>query len=238
MTHIAGYRKPSAKILLACLALALPLPALSALLHGQAPVDGGDGAFSNASAGAQNADNFSVSAPEHIESITWWGSYDTLDTDSFIVRILSDSAGAPGPVLRDYQSISVTATPTALADIQAAQVYRYDFTLPDSLLLPPGSFYLSVTDETQNSAWHWLADSGGDSAGWQRVGDGDAWSPQANAGLAFGVNGRPAAGLPELAEPSSAWLFGMGLLPLAAGLSRDRHKMAKNLGRGQGSRAI
>ena len=226
MARVSGFHKPSMKILLACLALASPVPALSALLHGQAPIDGGSRAFSNASAGAQNADNFTVSDPERIESITWWGSYDAVDADNFIVRILSDSAGAPGAVLRDYQSISVTVTPTALADVYAAPVYRYDFTLPDALVLPSGSFSLSVMNETQNFAWYWLAGSGGDSGDWQRVGDGDAWSRQANGDLAFGIGGTR---LTALAEPPSLVLFGLGLPTLTVGLARNRHKASRKL---------
>lgn len=220
--YFSGFLKTAAKTALACLALALPVPALSAVLHEQQPIDGGEAAFSSVSSGEQNADDFTVSGSEHIESLTWWGSYDAVDTDDFIVRFLSGSSGAPDSMVRDYQSISVAVTPTALTDGYAAPVYRYDFTLPDSLVLPSGSFYVSIMNETQNSAWYWLAGSGGDAGHWSRAVDGDSWSLQAGADLAFSINGTRLA---VLAEPSSPMLFIVGLLPLLVSVLRYRVKM-------------
>lgn len=203
-----------AGILPFCLALSVWLPSAAgaSLLHGQMPLDGGAWVFSNASSGAQNADGFSASGPEQVESISWWGGYDAPEADNFIVRLLSDSGGTPGSVLRDYQPASVAVTPTALLSFHGNPVYRYDFALPDTLVLPSGTFYVSIMDETQDSGWYWLAGSGSGGA-WLRADDGDGWTRNTGVSLAFTVNGTRRA---ALAEPGSLALVGAGLLAALA----------------------
>jgi hypothetical protein len=183
----------------------------------QTPVDGGDGLFSNVSAGAQNADDFTVPSTERMDRLTWWGSYDAPDTDDFIVRIFTDSAASPNTLLREYTTITVTATPTLLNTVNGTPIYQYDFALPDSLVLATGTFYLSVMNETQNNAWYWQMGAIGNSAPtvmWSRQADGDPWTQNYDGNLAFAIEATPTTPSPELVEPETLLLFASGGISL------------------------
>jgi len=198
-----------ARLALACFCIFISFPVTSALPYQQSPIDQGDGYFSNASAGAQNADNFTFSSSVSLESITWWGSYDGADTDAFIVRILSDGGGTPGSILQDYTPSSVSVSPTSLLDVANAPVYRYDYNLPSAISLLPSTYYLSITNETLNFSWYWLVGSGGDTTIWSRGDDSDPWIQHGTADVAFALNGTVQTNSVPL--PGTLVLFGIGL---------------------------
>jgi hypothetical protein len=162
----------------------------------QTPITGGNAIFANASAGAVNADNFSLASATSLQSLSWWGSYDGADTDHFVVKIYANNSGVPGSVLNTNSNISVSKTPSGINDSASAAVYRYDYSLPQTLALAAGSYFLSITNETSQHSWFWLTGSGGDSQHKALATNGNTWSLSVGSDLAFTVtstNPAPAA---------------------------------------------
>lgn len=175
----------------------------------QSAIDGGDAIFANNTSGAILADNFTLTAKSHLESIAWWGSYDSNDLDDFIIRLYSDASSAPGAEIHNYSGIVVNTSSTALIDISNAPVYRYDYTFPLALELNSGTYYLSITNETNNSGWYWSFGTNGDSKHWNMASNGITWESN-NGDQAFQVKYTTIVPL-----PSAFWLMGTGfLMPL------------------------
>lgn len=184
----------------------------ASISYEQAPLNRGDAVFANASSGAISADNFSVTNPFKLESISWWGSYDTADSDNFIIHLHSDASGFPGTMNKEYSAVAVTSTLTALNDISAASVYRYDYVLPNVLSLTSGNYYLSITNETTSSGWYWLTGTGGDTKQWALDSNGTTWSLASNSDFAFAVQYTEISAVPL---PSAFLLMLSGVLGLA-----------------------
>jgi hypothetical protein len=160
----------------------------AATSYQQNPISGGNAIFANASSGAINADNFTITNAINLESFSWWGSYDVIDTDNFIINLYTNANGVPGSLIKTYSGISVTATLAGLSDSNAALIYRYDFTVLQPLALPAASYYLSITNETTLHSWFWLTGSGGDSQHKTLAANGSTWVAGAASDLAFIVN--------------------------------------------------
>ncbi|WP_195880824.1 hypothetical protein [Methylomonas albis] len=187
----------------------LSVDAHASTTDAQTPIDGGDAIFANASSGAIIADNFSVASDFDFEALTWWGSYDTSDTDDFIIHLYGDAGGIPGASIYSYSSTSVNASTTLLTDISGAPVYRYDFNLPSPVSLTAGNYFLSITNETTQSGWYWLNGSGGDNQQWALASDGITWAPASASDLAFSVQYTETAVVPV---PPAFLLMMSGLL--------------------------
>ncbi len=182
----------------------------AAILLEQSPINGADAFLSNLSAGAQNADDFLLTEPAKIERISFWGSYDGIDSDDFVIRILSNDNGSPsavGAFVQAYSLVAVSATLTALDDSAGSDVYQYDFDLPTPVSLMSGTYFLSVSNETQVAGWYWLlSQTGGNS--WSRAADGDAWTLNSSGpvDIAFRLEGQtsvvPLPGAMVLFSPS------------------------------------
>lgn len=198
-------------VLAATLFLGLVASTQASTSYQQSPVDGGDAIFANASSGAIIADNFSVGNSFNLESLSWWGSYDTNDSDNFIIHLHADASGLLGTLIHDYSSISVSKTVTALTDISNAPVYRYDFSLPTVVSLTAGNYYLSITNETTASGWYWLNGSGGDAQQWALASDGSTWTVGSTNDLAFMVQYTQTSAVPV---PPAFLLMMSGLLVL------------------------
>ncbi|MEI6335610.1 MAG: hypothetical protein WCS87_13710 [Methylococcaceae bacterium] len=183
------YLRPSQyrPLVIATLLIGLISSADASVSYQQDPVNEGNVIFANTSAGAVIADNFSVASAFNLESLSWWGGYDTSDSDNFIITLHSDASGIPGTQLKEYSSINVTATAASLIDISGAPVYRYDYTLPTALSLASGSYYLSITNETTASNWYWLTGTGGDAQHWNLDSDGSTWVVDSSGDLATAV---------------------------------------------------
>ena len=194
-------------LIIATLLIGLISSADASVSYQQNPVNEGNVIFANTSMGAIIADNFSVASAFNLESLSWWGSYDTNDSDNFIITLHSDASGVPGTQLQEYSSINVTATATSLFDISAAPVYRYDYTLPNALSLASGSYYLSITNETTASGWYWLTGTGGDAQHWNLDSDGSTWVVNSGSDLATTVQYSAAA----VPVPSAFLLMMAGL---------------------------
>jgi hypothetical protein len=169
---------------------------LAATSYQQNPTNGGNAIFANASSGAVNADNFSLASAISLQSLSWWGSYDGADTDHFVVKIYANNSGVPGIVLNTNSNISVSKTAAGINDNASAAVYRYDFSLPQTLSLSAGSYFLSITNETTLYSWFWLTGSGGDNQHKALAANGSTWIPAAGNDMAFtltSANPTPAA---------------------------------------------
>ncbi len=217
----------SFKTSLSALALAfVTSTAMAGSLFSQAPIDGGDGGFSNVSAGAQNADGFTLSNAASITDLRWWGSYDTVDTDSFLIRILSNSAGSPGAIKQSYTTTAPGAA-TSLTDIAGAVVYQYDFHLPSALALTAGNYYLSVSNETTTASWYWLFGGGGDSKSWNRAADGDPWALAASD-FAILIEGEISSVPGTVPEPETLALLAIGWVALGAGRAARKRRSGRS----------
>lgn len=177
---------------------------------------GGDGLESSVDAGLQNADNFSLSGANTLTDLAWWGSYSNLDTDSFVVRIFSDTSGNPGNLLYSYTPASVGRTDTGQTDIVSAPIYRYDFHLSTPPNLSAGNYYLSIMNNTANEHWYWLFGNNGDGNRWLRDADGNSWT-SASQDFSFLVQGEPITDVPE---PATIWLFSLAGLASFRRLAR------------------
>lgn len=200
--------------------LSLGLSANSqASTYQQAPLDQGNAIFANTSSGAIIADNFSFASTVNLYSLSWWGSYDTSDSDAFIIDIYADAGGSPGTLIQDYSGISATKHSTTLTDISSAPVFRYDYTLPSALTVNAGHYYLNISNETTVSGWYWLTSNQGDTQQWALSVD-NSWLVSAND-LAFNLNYSDASS--AVPEPS---LFSLMVLGLAGITARARFSRA------------
>lgn len=209
--------------LLASLFIAIAGNAQAGVTYAHNPSDGGDAFFSNTSAGAILAENFSVGKSFSLEALSWWGSYDSPEQDSFLFDIYSDAGGAPGTKVLAGGSASVTRSSTSLTDFWGDDVFRYNYVLPTALSLAAGTYYLSVTNETSQSGWYWMTSSSGDGRQWSST-DGSVWLPESFGDLAFSVQYTEAQ-VSAVPEPSTALLMVSGLLMLTG----KRQRSVRNL---------
>lgn len=191
-------------------------------LYSQAPIPDGDGRFSHFTAGAQNADNFVLSASATITDLRWWGSYDGVDTDNFLVRILSNSAGSPGTISQTYINPVVTRSSTSLTDIAGSDVYQYDLDVLD-FGLTAGTYYVSVMNDTTTANWYWLFGTGGDSQSWSRGTDVDPWAIGSDD-FALEILGTVRSVPTPTPEPETLVLLLMGFAAMGAGRLANKRR--------------
>ncbi len=188
----------------------------------QNAISGGIGIFANSSAGAITADNFTLASQITLQSLTWWGSYDVKDTDSFIIKVYGSTGGVPGSLLATYNAISVSGTLSGFNDSNASPIYRYDYSLPDNFVLPAGSYFLVITNETSQHRWFWSAGNGGDSLQKALSANGRTWVAGSNSDLAFTVNSISATQTSTSVPIPQAFIYLMmgGLVYLGRGLQK------------------
>lgn len=177
------------KALLAVLLLSCYCHSAQAITtYEQNPISGGIGIFANSSAGAIVADNFTLASQITLQSLTWWGSYDVKDTDSFIIKVYGSTGGVPGSLLKTYSGITVSGTLSGFNDSNASPIYRYDYPVTANFVLPAGSYFLVITNETNQHNWFWSAGNGGDSLQKALSANGNTWVTGSSSDLAFTVN--------------------------------------------------
>jgi hypothetical protein len=208
-----------------CLAF-LASTASAAVLYTQLPLDDGDSYYANPNIGQQLADDFTLGGAVSLQSITWWGGYDgdfDAGDDDFRVRVY-DSIGDTGAVLAQFNIGLMTPTVTSILDSVGNAIYQYDFSLPSSLALASGTYYLFV-ENLGSSDWLWQTTGPGNDSVWGRGQEGDPWtkftsSDQDYLGdLAFRLEGERV----QVPEPASLALFGIASLSmLLAGRRRER----------------
>lgn len=207
-----------AVLVLVIISFAFSTPASAAVIFQQPAISSGEGVFSNAAAGAQNADSFAVASAVDIRTISWWGSYDGDTTDSFNLRVYADASGTPGTTLLNLTGVTVTKTAAGFNDTAGAPVSRYVASLATPLSLTPGTYYLAVTNETQTAQWYWLAGTGTgtNSTHWQRTSDAASWnvsSTPISLALALDDASSPAVAVPL--PPISLLFMALGLAGVA-----------------------
>ncbi|KFB67361.1 hypothetical protein [Candidatus Accumulibacter vicinus] len=198
--------------------LSLISGAWAGVVFKQLPLGGND-AFPSIST-AQTADDFVFSATTAISGLTWWGSYsddpDKLSPDAFRVSIhADDGSGHPAIDPAVEFTLAPTRTPTRLADVSGADVYRYDLALPSHFVLAGRStFYLSVVNEFDvkdpDATWYWLlSDAVG--ANFYRAAYVDPWGDDATGNFSFAINGKATTPGPILPLPGTLVLLLSGL---------------------------
>ncbi|MCM8620306.1 MAG: hypothetical protein NFW16_00885 [Candidatus Accumulibacter sp.] len=177
------------------LGLCLADGASAGVVFQQSPVGGND-AFPSISA-AQTADDFVLSANTSVSGLVWWGSYSkapaTLPADAFRVRISADDGtGRPAIAPLAEFTQTPTRTPSSLADVTGADVYRYEMALPSALALAGGTpFYLSVVNQFDvgdpDANWYWLlSDAVG--VNFYRAASGDPWDKDTSGNFSFAIS--------------------------------------------------
>jgi hypothetical protein len=183
------------------------------LLYSQPTIDHAVAYQSSLGAGSQNADSFQVNGVVTVESIGWWGSYNVFNpniVDDFIVRLFSDTSGAPGGLLQEYSGITVSRSGSGQQDSTGGTVFRYDYDLPD-FALSAGTYYLSILNETTSTEWLWSSTGAGGTS-FFRPSDTDPWA-EVSDDLAFDVTGtRQTQTVPEPESVALVALAGACLL--------------------------
>jgi len=187
------------------------------------------GEFSNLGASNQQiADDFVLSQPVTLQSISWFGRYSSdlvniTGPVSFSVRFFDDNGDQPAisPFLTFDLAASVAGAGSAFSGVECATAncpwFSYSASLPD-ILLGPAKYWVSVLETDSrtalfgNSQWLW-ADT--DSTGLRsfRFSDGSAWTTTSDINHAFTLSGTVTSTVPE---PATLSLLAAGLLVGAA----------------------
>lgn len=193
----------------------------AAVLTQQAPVDGGNGYYSNTNTPQQQADDFTLGGAVSLEGITWWGgdAGNAAPDDNFLVRLYSDLTGT-GSVLKEYSAVPVTRTATSL-DSAGNAIFQYDLDLsatPEGLAA--GTYYLFVQN-LGTTDWFWLVGAAANGAFQVRAEDTDNWAVLAvGEDLAFSLNGTRLQHVPEPGSLSLLALAGLSLALVRKGVRR------------------
>lgn len=210
------------------LGLGLANGASAGVVFQQSPVGGND-AFPSVSA-AQTADDFVLSANTWVSGLVWWGSYSkapaTLPVDAFRVRISADDGtGRPAIAPLAEFTQTPTRTPSSLADVTGADVYRYEMALPSALALAGGTpLYLSVVNQFDvgdpDANWYWLlSDAVG--VNFYRAASGDPWVKDTSGNFSFAISADAPMPVP-LPGTLSLLLSALAALSLAGGRAGKR----------------
>ncbi|WP_299162795.1 hypothetical protein [Accumulibacter sp.] len=153
----------------------------------------------------------------------------TLAPDAFRVRVSADDGtGHPEIGFLAEFTQAPTRTPTMLADVAGAEVYRYEIGLPGFLSLAGGpTFYLSVVNEFDigdpNANWYWLL-SDATGANFYRAASGDPWNQDMSGNFAFAISANAAVPVPL---PGTLLLLFSGLAGLGLTESHGRARLAR-----------
>lgn len=204
-------------ILLLCF---ISLPAEASIYRVQSPLNNGDGYLSVGPAGAQTAEKFQTFQSVMINTIEWWGSYDSISPslESFTVRIFKDDGtGNPGSQAL-YEKIfqGLGDNSEQLIDLFGVPVFRYELLIPDWHLLNNQSYFLSIFSNDASHNWYWLeTENPIDNKTWHRSFDSDLWRIDgASFDMSYLIR---AQFVTNISEPSTLFLLLLPLLYLSWG---------------------
>lgn len=177
----------------------------------------------------QEADDFSLSSPSAIATITAWGFYDqdnppVIETMRIRFYDSRPGDGFPGNVLyeQEFSSFSREATGHIVADHDGLREYFYTFDLPAPVVLDAATPYwielVQIGDVS--TAFRWEASSGGDRSRVFINPFFPDWTPAGGADLAFQLFALP--------EPASFVLVSISLLPVVAARPRSACRLVKD----------
>lgn len=168
------------------------------------------------------ADDFLV--PDGVTTLTdvnWSGRYASPvpASDSFTIRLFSDSAGKPALTALSTQTVAATRIPSAVY----TGTYLYSATLTPISLTAGNRYWISLFNETEEN-WLWLmmVGDGGNSKYSDDISDGlTGWydDPNVDYKMDFALSSTAAASVPL---PVTWPLFGAGLF--AVGFMARRRK--------------
>jgi len=163
--------------------------------------------------GDLSADNFITTRNYLLQSITWYGMYESAGvstTDTFYIKIFNTSGNELFG--ESYFSADVVKSYSGVDDAYDEMIYQYQVAISD-WTISADSYLLSISNSNSDySNWYWADGLGGDGISYYF--DSGSWVAE-NAGIdmAFSIGGVQ-AGAP-MPEPSTFVLLAFGMLGIA-----------------------
>jgi hypothetical protein len=214
------------KILIFLMAYIITTPPYAAVVIEKQPATqiGYGGLVSNVGIDFEReADDFSLSAPVQVNTVSWYGwYYDTsIVTGDFDILFFSSNVGLPdNPAIYSTTVSSVTGTATGLTTSSGTPIFKWTATIPTASFSTSGDYWLSVQGHADlldlDTRWIWAF-------GNSITGEGDiAFQDNGtNMWQSSSITNAFAFTLSNVPIPPAFWLFGSGLLGLI-GMARRK----------------
>lgn len=180
------------------------------VIYEQSLIESDNYGFLSNIGGDLSADNFTITSNSLIQSVAWYGAYDSAGpdvSDSFDIRIYNVS----GDQMFDALGLTgVNKTDSGFNDAYGESIYRYEAVTP-GWELTVDEYLISISNGNSNfSNWFWADGTGGDGISYYR--DSEDWlAEDLGVDMAFTLNGVPEQIAP-VPEPGTILLLGLGLL--------------------------
>lgn len=214
------------KILFILMAYLLTTPAYAVVVIDKQPNPGTGFGGLNSNVGLEferSADDFSLSAPTQVNSVSWYGWYrDTsIITGDFDILFYSSDAGLPSnPAIYSTTVSGVTGTATGITTSSGTPIFQWTAIIPTVSFSSSGDYWLSVQGYADpldfDSQWIWAfgnSITGEGDLAFQDEGTTVWQSSSITNAFAFTLSNVPI--------PPAFWLFGSGLLGLI-GMARRK----------------
>ena len=180
---------------------------------------------------AFTADDFSFGTPQTIRSITWWGSYfpnigsEGLDAHpdagtppaslDFSVNFFTSPIGGESSLIANFDlGDAVEIAPTGVTYIEPIRFFEFSANLTHDLVLPPGTFWISIYSNKQYDAnmFRWAISYNAGNT-WSSIGIDNPYYFNGTTGHAtyFVLDNEYISNVPI---PAGVWLFLSALLGL------------------------
>lgn len=214
---------------LAALSLITARPAAAQVVYDNGGPDHVSAFFSDLSTDFFLAETFTLGSPASFNTVQWFGLYSASNTpppiDAFTISFFNTTSGVlnptpiPGLTFTVGNAVNRTATGFTTQGRVPFTEFSYSAALPSRVLLAPGTYGISIVNDTTidlNDNWAWS--TANQTGSFLFRFSGSAWMSGAPGDLSFRlVNGSSA-----VPEPSTFALVGFGLLPLIGMVARRR----------------